>query len=385
MKFIYVIFVKLISSLFYFKNKKNVCYIMSYNNNLHMIKQTAAILPPDQKLIVFYNPRVIVAAYDLQAFGIKAIPMKSSFSFVLLMIPQIMSARVVFVDNYYAFIAGLVHPKKKMKIIQLWHADGSIKCFGIDTPKFESYSWIKKMRHRKVYNSFDDFVVASPAMAEVFENSFKQPCKKMKFLGTPRSDRLFSDKWISVIRKRVYTAAPELKDKRVILYLPTYRSDSKINPPEGTIQALASDSNAVVAVKLYQDVNRAKLKLEQFNLKNVKIYDEFTATDLMTVADTFVTDYSSYSFDYSLMPQARSMIFYMYDYQEYSKNPGIQVGYENWLPSKPIHTVDQLRKAVLANEKLDFSDFNAMWNTYNDGKAYNRVLNKYVLQKSEDE
>ncbi|WP_429970845.1 CDP-glycerol glycerophosphotransferase family protein [Fructilactobacillus sp. Tb1] len=357
---------------------------MSYNNNLHMIKQTAAMLPANQKLVVLYNPRVMAAAYDLQAFGITAIPMKRGFAFAFRMIPGIMTARIIFVDNYYAFIAGLTRPKNKMKIVQLWHADGSIKCFGIDTPKFKQYSWLKKKRHQTVYNNFDEFVVASPAMAEVFENSFKQPYKKMQFLGTPRSDRLFSEKWINVVRKRVYAAAPELKDKRVILYAPTYRPSDEINPPEGTIKALAADKNAVVAVKLYQDVDRNKLKLDQFNLDNVKIYDEFTTTDLMSIADTFVTDYSSYAFDYSLMPQAHSMIFFMYDYKEYAKNPGIQVGYEKWLPTKPIHTVTELKEAVLKNEKSDFTEFNIMWNTYNDGKAYQRVLNKYVVQQPKE-
>ncbi|POH08678.1 glycosyl transferase [Fructilactobacillus lindneri] len=378
MKFIYVWFILIISALFYFRPKKNVYYIMSYDSNLHLLKRIAAEIPDGQKLVVFYNPRVLVAAYDLKAFGIKAIPLKNSFGFALLHIPSLMTARLVFCDNYYAFMAGIL-PSKKMKIVQLWHADGTIKCFGFENPANAYESFLKKHRHQTFYNHIDNFVVASKAMGHVFQNSCRQSFDKMKFLGFTRSDRLFSDRWINTVRNRIYLANPELKGKRVILYAPTFRPGDSVNPPQGTIEALASDPNAMVAVKLYQEVDRNKLKLDQFNHKNVRIYDEFSITDLMTIADTFVTDYSSYAFDFSLLPQAKSMLFFMYDMKEYEKNPGIQNGFENWLPSKPITTVSDLSQAIKAHETMNFDKFNQMWNTYNDGKAYKRVIDKYVL------
>nr|WP_252895261.1 CDP-glycerol glycerophosphotransferase family protein [Fructilactobacillus florum] len=77
----------------------------------------------------------------------------------------------------------------------------------------------------------------------------------------------------------------------------------------GTIAALTADPDAIVAIKLYQEVDRSQLHLDQLHQERVKIYDEFSTTDLMTVADTFVTDYSSYAFDYSLMGGQRQAIF----------------------------------------------------------------------------
>ncbi|USS87383.1 CDP-glycerol glycerophosphotransferase family protein [Fructilactobacillus hinvesii] len=352
---------------------------MSYSNNLHMIKRIAAELPAGQKLIVIYNPRTLAAAYDLRAFGVKTIPLKMSISFLIHRIPQVMSARLIFCDNYYALLAGLIRPRKKTRIIQLWHADGTIKCFGWEDPGQRRNHWLKRRRHQLVYDQFDDYVVASKAMGSVFERSFKQPATKMQYLGTPRSDRLFSDNWLQTVRQRVLMAAPELKGKRVILYAPTYRNAEQVNPPAGTIKALAANPNAVVAVKLYQEVNRDQLEMEQFKYPNVKIYDEFTTTDLMTLADTLVTDYSSFIFDFSLMPQARSAIFFMYDLKRYQKEPGVQTGLKKWLPTAPINTVADLKRAVIADEPVNFADFNDYWNTYNDGKAYKRVIDKYVI------
>ncbi|USS86593.1 CDP-glycerol glycerophosphotransferase family protein [Fructilactobacillus cliffordii] len=379
MKTFYVWVVRFLSLLFYLRPKRNVYYLMSYSNNLHMIKRIAAELPAGQKLVVIYNPRTLAAAYDLRAFGLKTIPLRMSVSFLFHRIPQLMTARLIFCDNYYALLAGLIRPKDKTKIIQLWHADGTIKCFGWEDPGQRQNSWFKRRRHQLVYDKFDDYVVASQAMGDVFQRSFKQSASKMQYLGTPRSDRLFSDNWLQTVRQRVLTAAPELKDKRVILYAPTYRSAEHVNPPVGTIEALAADPNAIVAVKLYQEVNREKLEMEQFKHANVKIYDEFTTTDLMTLADTLVTDYSSFIFDFSLMPQARSAIFFMYDLKHYEQQPGVQKGFEKWLPTTPVRTVADLKQAVLADQPVDFAAFNDQWNTYNDGKAYKRVIDKYVI------
>ncbi|USS85400.1 CDP-glycerol glycerophosphotransferase family protein [Fructilactobacillus myrtifloralis] len=379
MKTVYVWLVRFLSVLFYFRTKKNVYYLMSYSNNLHMIKRTAAELPAGQKLVVIYNPRTLAAAYDLKAFGVKAIPLKMSIPFLLQRIPQLMSARLIFCDNYYALLAGLIRPRTKMKIIQLWHADGTIKTFGWEDPNQRQNGWLKRRRHQLVYNQFDDYVVASKAMGNVFQRSFAQPAAKMQDLGMPRSDRLFSANWLDTVRQRVWLAAPELKNKRVILYAPTYRNASQVNPPTGTIEALAADPNAVVAVKLYPEIDREKLEMEQFKHPNVKIYDEFTTTDLMTLADTLVTDYSSFIFDFSLMPQARSAIFFMYDLHEYAEQRGVQPDLKRWLPTPPVKTVDQLRQAILANQPVDFTAFNDWWNTYNDGKAYKRVIDKYVI------
>ncbi|ETO40882.1 glycerophosphotransferase [Fructilactobacillus florum 8D] len=379
MKVIYTWLIRLVSSLCYFRKKKNVYYLMSYSNNLHLIKRIAATLPNDQKLVVWYNPRVLVAAYDLKAFGIETIPLHKNWWFILRQIPRLMTARVLFCDNYYSLLAGLVRPKTKMKIVQLWHADGSIKRFGWKNPRNLQKSFLQRCRHQQVYNQFDEFLLSSPQMGSIFKESFALKRAKLLPMGSPRSDRLFSNKWLTQVQKRVYLAAPELKNKRVILYAPTFRRTGQINPPLGTIAALTADPDAIVAIKLYQEVDRSQLHLDQLHQERVKIYDEFSTTDLMTVADTFVTDYSSYAFDYSLMGGQRQAIFYMYDLDDFKKVPGIQPDFQAWLPTAPITTPQELAVAICQQQSTDFTTFNQMWNTYNDGHVYQRVLDRYVL------
>ncbi|CAM2752579.1 CDP-glycerol glycerophosphotransferase family protein [Fructilactobacillus fructivorans] len=381
-KVIYTWLIRLISTIFYFRPKKNIYYVMSFDNNLRLIKQIAANMPEGQELVVLYEPEIEAAATDLSAFGIKTIPFKENARFALLTIPSLMSARVLFCDNYFPFLAGLVRPKKKMKIVQLWHADGAIKCFGWEDPTTNKRSFFDKLRFQSVYNHFDDFVVASKAMGHIFERSYRESPDKMKYLGYPSSDRLFKERWRRVARHRVYEVAPELKGKRVILYAPTYRDGLEFDPPKDIGEALTADPDAITVVKLHPLLRDQESRIRKFSNGNIRFYNQLSTSDLLSVCNTLVTDYSSVAFDFSLLPQAHSMIFFMFDLKQYEQGPGIQKDFLEWLPSEPITRVDQLTQAIVANQKIDFTSFNKHWNTYNDGYATERVIKRYVLQNN---
>lgn len=110
----------------------------------------------------------------------------------------------------------------------------------------------------------------------------------------------------------------------------------------------------------------------------IKFYHQLATNDLLTVTDTLVTDYSSVAFDFTLLPNAKSLIFFMFDMKNYQKNPGIQDNFMHWLPTKPVTTIHDLRDQIIHSESTNFSDFNHYWNTYNDGHATDRVIDRYL-------
>lgn len=352
---------------------------MSFDNNLGLIKNMARSMPKDKHLYVYYEESNEAAATDLSAYGIQTIMFKNGFKLLLDMIPRIMASNVVFCDNYFPFLGGIVN-SSKTKIVQLWHANGAIKRFGWEDYSTNSRSKLDKRRFQKVYNSFDEYVIASETMGHVFEHSYHVDFNKMKLLGYPRSDRLFKEKWIEIARRRVYNLAPQLKNKRVILYAPTYRDSGKsFNPPHGVVKSLSSDPNAIVVIKLHPLLKDLELKLQQENSsKEVFFCNQLSTTDLLTVTDTLVTDYSSIAFDYSLLPNAHSLLFFMFDLDEYKKNPGIQDDLLKWLPTPPITTLNQLADSIKDNNATDFITFNHHWNKYNDGYASRRVIDRYI-------
>ncbi|MHA8137726.1 CDP-glycerol glycerophosphotransferase family protein [Lactobacillaceae bacterium Scapto_B20] len=354
---------------------------MSFDNNLRLIKRIASALPDDQPLIVFYEPDTEAGATDLAAYGIETRPYHNNLNFVFKSIPVIMGAHTLFCDNYYPFLGGLVH-SNRLKIIQLWHANGAIKKFGWEDPKTIHRSKSDQKRFQAVYDQFDEYVVASKTMGQVFENSYHVPFDRMKMLGYPRSDRLFKEDWRKQARNRVYSAAPELKDKRVILYAPTYRDGLEFNPPTDLGEAITSDSEAEVVVKLHPLLKAKEQEIADVNTKSgnskIHFYNQLSTTDLLAVTDTLITDYSSVAFDYSLLPNAHSMLFFMFDLDEYEANTGLQADLLKWLPTKPIITSQDLAAAIRSNDKTDFTKFNQHWNTDNDGYATKRVIERYI-------
>ncbi|GAK47449.1 CDP-glycerol-poly(glycerophosphate) glycerophosphotransferase [Secundilactobacillus oryzae JCM 18671] len=376
MKVLYLWLIRFVSNLSRFKRKKLMIFFVSFDNNLDLIKAMAKKMPNKKHLIVFYEPSIEAAATDLAARGIRTIQFRNNLSFVFKYIPLVMQARVLFCDNYYAFLGGLAHPNS-MKIVQLWHANGAIKRFGWEDKATDKRSNADKRRFQAVYDHFDDFVVASEAMGQVFQNSYHIADNHIKLLGYPRSDRFLHETWIKRARNRVQRVAPELLGRRVIFYAPTYREGIKFELPDGIMDAFNADPEAIVVIKLHPVLKQQEAQLRHYSNSRIKFYDQLSTADILTVTDTLITDYSSVAFDFALLKNAKSIIFFMFDLPAYEQNPGIQTDLLAGLPTEPVQTVTGLTAAIKANSTTDFTRFNETWNTYNDGLATGRVVDHY--------
>ncbi len=352
---------------------------MSFDNDLDFIKALAQKMPKGTSFIVLYRPETEAAATDLAAFGIQTRPFIDGLKFLFDVLPVIMGARLLFCDNYYAFLGGLVQPKS-MTIVQVWHANGAIKKFGWEDPTTATRSSNDQKRFQAVYDHFDSYIVASKAMGRVFQRSYHAPFEKMQLLGYPRSDQYLNKDWQSEARSRIFRAAPELRGRRVILYAPTYRPGMSFKLPSGLGAALSADPEAIVVVKLHPVLRDREIAMRRIGNPRIKFYHGLETSDLLTVTDTLVTDYSSVAFDFSLLPNAKSLIFFMFDLKIYQSNPGVQDDFLDWLPSQPVKTVQDLKQAIVANLPTDFTAFNKHWNTYNDGHASQRCVAHYLSQ-----
>lgn len=365
------------SRMFGGRRQRQFIYLMSFGDNLAFIQALAQASPGDRPLVVFYRPQQERAAQRLARSGIDVRPFRDNLQFVFKGIPQIMRARVLFCDNYYAFLGGLYHPQH-MRIVQVWHAAGAIKRFGWDDPTTAERSASDQRRFQAVYDHFDEFVVGSVAMGRVFARSYRVPMARMQVLGYPRSDRYADPKWQRVSRAAVAEAAPELVGHRVILYAPTYREGVTFTPPAGLAAALTADPDAKVVVKVHPALAASARKLQAKLGQQVVVVENLSTTDLLNVAETVVTDYSSVAFDYSLVPNAHSLLFFLFDWEDYQRDPGVQPDLTDWLPGPIIQSTDQLATAIKADAPTDLTQFNQRWNTANDGAATQRVVDRYA-------
>lgn len=382
-KTLYLILVKLISSCYLFSPKKGTVYLMSFGNNLEFIYALAK----RTDLLVCYQPQCKLAAQQLAACGIATLQIQDGFGFVFTKLGKIVRARKLFCDNYYAFLGGCLLNHRQTKVIQVWHANGAIKTFGLEEPRTALRSKSDHRRFRKVYDQFDDYVVASKKMGQVFANSYQVSLDKMKVLGYPRSDRLFNTTWQIKTRAKILATYPSLKDKEVILYAPTYR-EAKNN--SGTVELnLPADfelvlkklkPNQVMIIKLHPHLANLALSLKKrySSYQQVLWLDEFSTEEVLLVAERLVTDYSSVIFDYSLLPNAGQMIFYCYDLDEYAAYEGLQADFSTWVPGPLVKSSTELSRILQTfYQKQAVATFNELWNSQNDGQATRRVLDYY--------
>lgn len=337
---------------------KRVCYLMSFpNNNQGLIEA----ISHEKQVIVLYKKNCLEEVKQLKSFGIECINLDTVSGFIK-GINCLCQSQVIIADNYFAFLGDITF-KQNQTVYQLWHATGAIKQFGLEDKSAVKRSEKDKHRFRRVYESFDYVFVASEKMADVFKRSYGFSKEQILFTGFPRTDRLC---------QRI--AKPN-SNKRRVLYLPTYRENEPVETWLLDIKKVADSlkDEGLLQVKLHPHV-----ELEHVNQTNVDwISSHESADEYIIQADVLITDYSSVAFDFTLANPTGQLIMYWPDEMKYRQVTGIQPNIEADFPQSVAHTTDDVIKQLTNHPMLEGNkQFNALWNTYNDGQATNRVLDE---------
>ena len=340
------------------KTLNKVVYLMSFPENNDLL---VSRLVKDYSVVVYYTDKKNINVELLDSFNIEYQSIKS-FLGLMKAVSDTTRSRVTICDNYFPFL-GAIKKNPERIILQIWHATGAIKCFGLEDKQLVNRTESDKKRYSAVYNAFDYYTVSSKAMADVFKRSYGAGENQMLYLGFPRTDALFKEK---------LEVNTEVKEKKTILYLPTYRENQEELHPldvEKIKSALSNDYQLVI--KLHPHV--AKLAASQKDDEFVSWHSDSTTEELIKKADVLITDYSSVAYDYALTHPFGKLIFYWYDKEEYALTTGIQSNVEESLPSKYCTNEEEIIASILSSSVNQLERFNQTWNTYNDGHSVERV------------
>lgn len=179
--------------------------------------------------------------------------------------------------------------------------------------------------------------------------------KKDSFLMSdlPRNDILldFTETDRQIIRNKLNI--PE--NKKIILYMPTYREFQKnadnayyLAPPINMSkwEDRLSDQYILLVRAHYAVSKSLNIKDDSF-VKNVSKYEPLN--ELYAICDIFISDYSSSFVDFSIME--KPMLCFPYDYDLYKKNRGLYIDLETELPCKLCFDEDTLIKEI---EEMDY-------------------------------
>lgn len=276
------------------------------------------------------------------------------------------TSRVAVLDTYSVTVSCLKH-KKSLKVVQMWHALGAIKKFGLQAVGTKEGRDEKLSKAMCMHKNYDYVLAPSSETARIYMEAFGVDNSKIKLCPMPRVDFITDSNSRAT---EFYSLNPGLGDKKIVLYVPTFR-----------------DREAVVAEKLkaeFKELDGYKLIISNHPLSKVKKDKEFipngsfTSFELMKIADIIITDYSACAFEASLL--LKPLYFFVPDFDEYMKDRGINVDIREELASATFYEADELVNAIV-NKEYDFNSLYSFRNKYVDStkESNSKILAKFLL------
>lgn len=254
---------------------------------------------------------------------------------------ELASAKVAICDTYSIPLSCLNH-KKELKIVQIWHALGAVKKFSLQSVGKSQGRDIGISKALCMHKNYDYVIAPSKKTAEYYCEAFGCSEDKIFIASLPRADIILDGK---SRREEFLELNPEYRDKLIIAYLPTFRSNDGIIIKR-LYEAFNNDNEAGLVISAHP--------LSKAN-KDYRFNGNFSTYDLMKLADGIITDYSASAFEASLLN--KPLWFFIPDYEAYKEEQGLNTDIEKILPHACFFDESELIEAVKAGEydlqKLD--------------------------------
>lgn len=291
-----------------------------------------------------------------------------SYSFLTLKhLYHLATARVCIVDSYCLAVSFPKH-KKKLVVIQIWHAIMTVKKFGYQALEKE-YGRSKKLATIvRMHQNYDWVISGSYAMRKTFSENFNVPISKVKCTGTPRIDYLIKN--IKKKKKKILKRYPSLNHKKIILYAPTFRKDAPI-----TIDKLVSE---IDFNKYSLIVKTHPIQEQYFPNEDINKYPDLSTLDCLSIADYVITDYSSVAIESAILNIPT--YFYLYDYDEYMHKNGLAIDLYEEMGDVCFESFDKLYE-TLKSKKYPFDKLKKFKNKYVSNQKGNSgyILANYIV------
>ncbi|MBQ7105857.1 MAG: CDP-glycerol glycerophosphotransferase family protein [Bacilli bacterium] len=254
---------------------------------------------------------------------------------------HIATSKVVVLDSYCICISILKH-KKNLKVIQMWHAMGSFKKFGYSILDQKEGSSSKIANLMGMHKNYNYVFTSSEKCKKNFAEAFNVSLDKMVVMPLPCVDLITNPKYLKQSRKRVLDKYPNINDKKVILYAPTFRKNKSMKKD---IQKLIDEVNFEkynLVIKLHP-LSKTVIDDERV------IFDKDLSTiDVAVVSDYVITDYSAVVFEIALLN--KPIFFYAFDKDSYLDDRNFYMDFDKDMPGKISKSPKDLLKSIEKNE-----------------------------------
>lgn len=291
----------------------------------------------------------------------------------------IATSKYIYLDDFYPMIYAL-KLRKGTNLIQLWHAMGAFKRVG--------YSRMNKKggptKHSLTHKNYTGTIVSSENIRKDYAEAFGISIDKVHALGVPRTDIFFDKKYADKVKNKYYKKYPILKDKKVILFAPTFRGSGQksayydFNWIDFDKFSKTFSDEYVCILKFHPFIkNSPEYKTEKDSFY-INMTDEREINDILFLTDILITDYSSVIFEYSFFK--KPVIFYTPDLDKYKNERDFYYPFSKYTYGPVVKDFNSLLKEI-KKAKVDLKKLDKFYDYFCsscDGKSTKRVVNFFM-------
>ncbi len=306
----------------------------------------------------------------------------------LAFIEEIADAKAVFISSANIVLSQF-DMRPETKLIQLWHGLGMFKKCGFSTVDSKGFgSNANKYEEYNPYRNYSYVCLPSEEQAWTFEDSMHIPADSgiLVPVGVSRTDNFFNPRFEPKSRARLLEIFPQIGDKKIIFYAPTYRGrTSNAKAPkaldvDAMARALSDEYVLLIKHHSFAVADRPEIPAEwentfAFDMNKCKGLG-LGIERLLAVADICITDYSSIGFEYALLE--RPLIFFAFDLEDYLDQRGMYWDYDDITPGPVCKTTEEMVSYILhLDERFDKAEIQAFKKKYVgacDGHSTERTI-----------
>lgn len=255
---------------------------------------------------------------------------------------HIATSKVVVIDGY-CICVSILKQRDSLFVLQMWHALGSLKKFGFSIAGKEEGSSMKIAEIMNMHANYDMILTSSSLCASNFAEAFNYPVEKLRVCSLPRVDVLTDEKVSGKTAELIYDEYPQLREKKTIVYAPTFRKS-----PDENEAALNRLADAVDCDK-YNLVLKAHPLMKTDSCREDMIVDNgFSTIEMFTAADYIILDYSAIVYEAALM--GKPLFFYSFDIERYKNNRDFYIDYLEEMPGEISRDAEEIMRSIDENK-----------------------------------
>jgi len=202
---------------------------------------------------------------------------------------SVATSKVLVLDTY-SIVASVLSHKRSLHIVQMWHATGAFKKFGLSTVGQPDGADPDIARLMRMHQGYHTVVASGPAAVAPFAESLGTPEERVVVCPLPRFDFLRDGEAKKEVRRRILAAFPELVDRKVLLFAPTLGlSRQGRTSITSRLEAIAEEAGFALISSFHP--------VQERRVSGHRREAEFSTLEWLTVAQVFVTDRSSLIFE----------------------------------------------------------------------------------------